>query len=122
MEISSANSAAALLAEFATKIKDLDEKNENLNEKILLLSQSFIKQEDKVSKEISFLRDDIREMMIEIERIKEGVQHIIKESEGFARKEEIQAVERYAKIWEPLKTVNEDDVKRMIGEAIKKRK
>ena len=122
MEISSANSAAALFADFATKVKDLDEKHEILKEKMLLLSQSFIKQEDRVSKEISFLRDDIREIMIELEKIKEGVQHIIKEADGFARKEEIQTIERYVKIWDPLKMVNEDDVKRMIEEAIKKRK
>jgi len=122
MEISSANSAAALFADFATKVKDLDEKHEGLKEKMLLLSQSFIKQEDRISKEISFLRDDIREIMIELEKIKEGIQHIIKESAGFARKEEIQTMERYMKIWEPLKMVNEDDVKRMIEGAIKKRK
>jgi len=112
--------AVEILTDLNTKIKDLDEKNSLLNEKTLLLGQSFLKQEDHLMKEMSMLKDELRGLRNDFDRLKEGVNHIIHESENFARKEELKLVEKYMKIWEPLKFVKEDEVRRMISEAMKK--
>jgi len=114
------SNAADILTDINTKLSDLDEKNSLLKEKTLLLGQSFLKQEESLTKEMALLKDEIGELKMEIERLKEGISHIIHESENFARKEELRIVDRYMRLWEPLKFVKEDEVKRMISEALKK--
>jgi len=114
--------AVEILTDLNTKIKDLDEKNSLLNEKTLLLGQSFLKQEDRIIKDLSMLKDELKDLRNEFDRLKEGVNHIIHESANFARKEELKIVEKYMKIWEPLKFVKEEEVKRMISEAMKDKK
>ena len=117
-----ANSVAALLTDFSTKIKDLEERHDMLKEKVMLISQSFLKDGDRTSKEFALLKSDLRDIKMDMERMKEGIQHIIAESADFSRKEELATVEKYMKIWEPLKFVKEEDVKRMIDEALAEKK
>jgi hypothetical protein len=121
-EDDTANSIAALLTDFSTKIRDLEERHNLLKEKVLLLGQSFLKGGDRMSKEMALVKSDIRDLKTEVERIKDGIQHIIGETSDFARKEELSVLEKYMKIWEPLKFVKEEDVKRMIDEALAEKK
>ena len=117
-----ASSIAALLTDFSTKIKDLEERHNLLKEKVMLISQSFLKEEDRISKEFAIMKSDLRDIRLDMERLKEGIQHIIAESADFAREEELATVEKYMKIWEPLKFVKEEEVKRMIDEALAEKK
>jgi hypothetical protein len=115
------SAVAALLAEFNTKINDIEERHNLLKEKVLLLSQSFLKESDRSNKELALIKSDIRDIKIEVERTKEALQHIITESAEFARKEELAVLQKYMKIWDPLKFVKEEDVQRMIDEALSKK-
>ena len=108
-------------SDVATKLKDLEERHALLREKVLLLGQSLLKQEERISKELALMKDEIREMSMDTERTKEAVRHVIAESSDFARKEELATVEKYMKIWEPLKFVREEDVERIVDEALKSR-
>lgn len=119
-EEDTANTIAALLNDFSTKIRDLEERHNLLKEKVLLLGQSFLKDGDRVNKELALMKSDIRDVKTEMERIKDGIQHIMAETADFARKEELALVEKYMKIWEPLKFVKEDDVERIVEEKLLK--
>lgn len=112
------NEISALLSEFNTKIVDIESKYELLRERMLISNESFLKTRDNINKEIRIIKDDIREIKAEIEKIKEMAQHIISETEGFARKEELRILERYIKLWEPLKFVKAEEVQRMIDDAL----
>ena len=119
-EQQTSNEALDVLTDINTKLQDLDEKNSMLKERMLLLSQSFLKQEENLSKDISTLKEDIADIKDGIERMKEAINHIIHESENFARKDEMRTLDRYMKLWEPLKFMKEDEVKKMISDALKK--
>jgi hypothetical protein len=119
-EEESVNAVAALLAEFNTKIKDLEERHNLLKEKVLLLSQSFLKESDRMNKEMALIKSDNRDVKAEMERMKDGIQHIISETSDFARKEELSVMEKYMKVWEPLKFVKEEDVERIVEEKLYK--
>ena len=112
------NEISNLLSDFNTKIVDIEGRYELLKERMLVSNESFIKTRDNLNKDIRIIKDDIREIKNEIDKIKEMVQHVIGETAGFARKEELRILERYMKLWEPLKFVKAEEVKRMIDEAI----
>jgi len=112
------NEISGMLSEFNTKIVDLEGRYELLKERMLVSNESFIKTRDNLSKDIRVIKDDIREIRSDIDRIKEMVQHVIGDTAGFARKEELRILERYMKLWEPLKFVKAEEVKRMIDDAL----
>lgn len=114
------NAGMDILTDMNTRLKDLDEKHSLLKEKTLLLGQSFLKQEENITKELAIMKDEMKEMRAEMERMKEGIQHIIHESANFARKEELRLLDKYMKLWEPLKFVKQEEVRKMIDESMKK--
>ncbi len=112
------NQVAALLSEFNTKISDLESRHEMLRERVFSLGNSFIKIRDDLKREINLAKDDIRSIKEAIEKIQGDLRHMMVETGNFARKEELQIVEKYMKLWEPLKFARTDEVKEMIEEAI----
>jgi len=113
---------SAMFSEFNTKIADLEGKYELLRERMLLSNESFLKTRDNLNKEIRIIKDDTREIKSEIEKIKEMMQHMMNDSEEYARKEELRILERYMKLWEPLKFTKADEVQKMIDHAVESMK
>ena len=111
-----------LVADISTRLNDIDEKNNMLKERLLLINQTFLKQEERKSKEILFIKEEINNLRLEIEKLKEGVQHIIGESEGFARKEELKLIEKYAKMFEPLRYVRPEEVRDIVKEELNRKR
>ena len=111
---------SALLGEFNTKTKDIEGRHDMLKERLMLLSQSFLRTEERMQKELALMREGFKEMRMDMDRLKENVQSIIRENSDFARRDELLVLEKYMKLWEPLKFMKENDVKKMINEKIKK--
>ena len=110
----------SLLTDFATKLKDIEEKLNLLKERLLLVNRTFLKERERFDSEIFALKESVRLVKDDLEKIREGLEHIIKESAGFARREELNLLQRYMRLWEPLKFVKEEEVKSMIDETLKK--
>lgn len=115
------NAISALLAEFSTRMNDLEERQNLLKERILMLSRTLLKHGEKTGKEMSLLKDDMKIIMDNMDKMKDAIHHIISESSEFARKEEMQVLEKYMKLWEPLNYARVEDVKDMINKALKKK-
>lgn len=120
MSNSDLDAISAMFSEFSTKIADIEGKYEMLRERMLLSNESFLKTRDNVNKEVRILKDEIREIKDEIEKIKETIQHLLTETDNYARKEELRILERYIKIWEPLKFVKVDEVQKMIDDSLER--
>ena len=116
------NAIAALLSEFNTKISDLEARYDMLRDRLLLTSESFVKTRDAVNKEVSLVKSDLRDVKNDVEKNKELTQQILYELSQFSRKEEVRILERYIKLWEPLKFAKVDEVKDMIQQAMVKTK
>jgi len=111
---------SAVFNEFSTKLRDIETRHDMLKERLLLLSQSFLRHEERIMKELSLMREDTKESRMDIDRMKENLQSLIRDSADFARRDELMVLEKYMKMWEPLKFVKEDDVKKMINDRLKK--
>jgi len=96
---------SALLTDFATKIKSTEERSNLLKERIFLLDKTFLSENKRINEEIISMKGMLIEIKKDTEQIKDSIRHIIKETGGFARKEELLALERKVRIWEPLKSI-----------------
>ena len=99
------NALSALLTDFATKLKSVEERNNLLKERILLLDKTFLNENRRLNEEIMEMKTTLMEIKDDTEQIKDSLRHIIKESAAFARKDELRVLEKKLKIWEPLKAV-----------------
>ncbi len=115
------NAVSALLAEFSTRLNDIEERERLLKERVLMLSRTLLKQEDKLGKEMSVVKDDVRNLNESMDKLKDAVQNIVSESSEFARREELRVLEKYMKIWEPLHYARMEDVEDMINKALKRK-
>lgn len=116
------NEISSIISEFNTKIVDIEGRYEILKERMLLSNESFLKTRDNLNNEIRNVKNEVAELKKSVEKIKEIAQHLMNETEAFARKEQIGVLERYMKMWEPLKFVKAEEVKEMINEAIESHK
>ncbi|MFH0831316.1 MAG: hypothetical protein V1886_00400 [archaeon] len=112
---------ASLLSGFNTKISDFESRHELLREKVIILGNTFIKSRDSMKKEIMLIKEDLVRLRDTTDNIQENIRHILSQLEDFARKEQLQAFERYVKIWEPLKFMKEEEVQKMIDDALSSR-
>ena len=103
------------------KLADIEEKHNLLRDRVLMADEGFLKNIDLIKKELSLLKDSIREVRRDIEGIKETSQSIIEDLNNFARKEELHVMERYMKLWEPLKFVKAEEVRKIINQELVKK-
>lgn len=117
----SENVIAALLSDFNTRVNDLEERIKLMHDRITILDQTLLKQNQRIMQEIKILNEEISKLKDKIDSLEEAVNHIISESQEFARKEELVTLEKFMKFWEPMNFATLDDVRKMIeGKKVKK--
>ncbi|MFZ5955568.1 MAG: hypothetical protein ACOYT4_04010 [Nanoarchaeota archaeon] len=111
-----------LLTDFNTRLKDLEERNRQLKERILLLGKNLIFSKEEIDTELSNLKKQSIQMQTDMERIKSLVQNIIAETDKFVRKDEMMIIERMLKDFQPLEFIREKDLDLVIEKYLKKQK
>ena len=110
---------AKLLNEFGLRITNFEERIRILEDKINTLNNTTINQEKEFNEDISGLRQDIQNMKSILIELKERVSYVINEMPSFVRRDELKIIERFIKLWQPVKFARIEDVKRIVDEKIK---
>ena len=113
---------AALLTDFSSRVKTLEERYNLIRERFIVLAQSFVKQDRELRRELKLLESDFKEMRKLIENMREQNAHIISELSNFVRRDELQALEKYIKLWDPIKFVKENEVEAVVEKVLRKKK
>lgn len=114
------NAIAALLNDFSTRANDLEERIKLMHDRVTILDQTLLKQNQRILQELKALGEEISELRNRMDKLEEATQHIISESQEFARKEELATCEKFMKMWEPMNFATLDDVREMLkGKKVK---
>lgn len=81
-------------AGFVTKIRDLEEKQRLLKDRLILFGNSLIEIREKSYKEIQELKKNLFQLKEEYSRTKEFIQRIAERADESARKEELLIIQR----------------------------
>ena len=76
------------------RLRDLEEKNRLLRDRVLLLGQSLIEERDRGFKESQDMKSDLIKLKEEVNRLKELVQRMAEQITSSARKEELMILQR----------------------------
>ena len=104
------------VSEFNTKIRDLEEKQRIMKERILLIGQNIIEIKEKANQEILDIKKDLEVLKQEMKRLLNFLETASSEFSKFARKEDLDILSKQAKMFQPLEFIRKKDLKNMIRE------
>jgi len=102
-----------ILTDIMNRMRALESKYNLLGERLLIVNQNMITQFKKDAIEIKATNDDIKEIKTDLFKTKELIKDLSRELKFFATKEDVKALEKYINLWDPMKFITEDDLKRI---------
>ncbi len=111
-----------LLADFNTRLRDIDERNRLIRERVLLLGKNLISSKQGADEEIEKLKRQNFEMRKEVDKLKSLSASIASEVGKFVKKDEMVLIERMLKDFQPLEFMRKKDVEDLINKKLGVRK
>jgi hypothetical protein len=99
--------------ETSTKVRDLEEKQRIIKDRILLIGQNLIEMKEDVHLNFLDIKKDIEIMKRDIERLKSFFETISGELSRFAKKDDLDILSKQAKMFQPLEFVTKKDLEKL---------
>jgi hypothetical protein len=120
MESQSQDPINSLLSEFGTRLNEIEEKQRIIKDRILLIGGNLISTKEDFLKQELDSKKQLKQLVYEIDSIKQLLKRILNEIQNFARKAEVEMIERQLKMFSPLEFARIQDVKEIVKEEISK--
>lgn len=98
--------------EMNTRIKDIEEKQRIIKDRVLLVGNNLIDTRNDTHKEIIEIKKQIEILTKEFEKMKSFIESLSDEFPKFARKDDLEILSKQAKMFQPLELVTKDDLLR----------
>jgi hypothetical protein len=102
MQEQTSSPISGLVAEFGTRLRDIEEKQRLIKDRVLLIGENLVNAKSDTINEISKLKVKTDNLEKELERMKSTLSSLIEESKNFARKSELEILQRQFKMFQPL--------------------
>jgi predicted RNase H-like nuclease (RuvC/YqgF family) len=111
-------SAQPFVSEINTRLRDIDERNKLIRERVLLLGKNLISSRQDLEKELKEIKEENKELKKEIDKIKKISSALSSEFAKFAKREELYLIERMLRDFQPMEFMRKKDVEELINETI----
>lgn len=121
MAIPTGPSTAELMDRINTlsrRLRMLEERYSTLISKNQLTDQNMLSNHKKLSTEIKTINMELSEMSSGLARFKETQTLIIQDLRECARKEDIEVIEKYLRLWEPVRFVTQSQVENIVRDTV----
>ena len=112
----------SLLAEFGTRLNEIEEKQRLLRDRTLLIGENLISTKEDIEKHNLELKKQLKTIEDELKTLKQLNKRITNEISNFARKSELKILQNQFKMFQPLEFARIKDVKNIVKEELKKQK
>ena len=99
--------------EISTKIRDLEDKQRIIKDRVLLIGQNLIEMKKEVHSAFLNIKKEIEALKMDVERLKSFFETASGESSKFAKKEELEILSKQAKMFQPLEFVTKKDLENL---------
>ncbi len=110
------NQLQFLLSDLSTRIREIEERNSSIKEKMNVVSQNMIDSRQELQERLSQVEKQNFKIVADIKKMNSILADISSEMANFVRKDEIILVERMLKDFQPLEFMRKKDVEEMIIE------
>lgn len=109
----------ALLSEFGTRLTEIEEKQRLIKDRLLLIGENLISTKEGIEEQNLEFKKQVKQMAFEIKSLKQITRRIVNELENFARKPELETLQRQMKMFQPLEFARIKDVEDIIKREAK---
>jgi predicted nucleic acid-binding Zn-ribbon protein len=95
-----------------TKIKDLEEKQRMLKDRLLMIGESLVEIKEETDSRILEIKKDLEMIKQNIERLMSFLESASSEFSKFAKKEDLEILSKQAKMFQPLDFVRKKDLEK----------
>lgn len=95
-----------------TKIRDIEETQRILKDRVLLLGQNLIEIRERTNNELLEIKKDLEMIKQDTKRMKKFLEVASGEFSKFAKKEELEILMKQAKMFQPLDFVRKSELKK----------
>jgi hypothetical protein len=103
----------SFFTETSTKVRDLEEKQRILKDRVLLIGQNMIEFKEEFSQFFLEIKKEMEILKRDLERIKSFLESASGEFSKFARKEDLEILSKQAKMFQPLDFLTIKDLENM---------
>ena len=96
----------------------IEERYTNIRSKTQLSDQNILDLNKSLNKNTKATNAEILELKKDFENLKEKVKLIVKELKDTAKSEDVQMLEKYVNLWEPVNFVTKRDVERIVEDKL----
>jgi hypothetical protein len=100
----------SFFTETSTKVRDLEEKQRILKDRVLLIGQNMIEFKENFSKIFLEMKKEMEILKNDLERLKSFLESASSEFSKFARKEELEILSKQARMFQPLDFITKKDL------------
>ncbi|MFA5020285.1 MAG: hypothetical protein WC533_04255 [Candidatus Pacearchaeota archaeon] len=108
--------------EIALKIRDLEESQRLMKQRLLLIGQNLIESQEKVNDDLIEIKKQLQDTKSDLKRVSQVMETFSEEVAKSARKEEVAILSRQIKMFSPLKYARVEDVENIVHKKINKHK
>lgn len=115
------NPSDALLADVSVKLRDIEEKQNIIKDRVLLIGENLISEKDETDSQINEIKMALAKLNDEIKKVRLAIERIIDDSNNYVRKNEFEILQRQFEMFQPLELARVKDVDAMIKKALRGR-
>ena len=108
-----------LLADFNTRLRDIDERSRLIRERVLLLGKNLISSRQTVEDELKIIKKDNFDIKKDLDKLKKLSNSLLAEFNKFVKRDEMVMIERMLKDFQPLEFMRKKDVEELIAAKLK---
>jgi DNA-binding transcriptional regulator GbsR (MarR family) len=101
-----------------TKLRDIEEKQSIIKDRVILIGTNLISERDKVDEEISEMKKNLLDVTNDLKRIKLMLNGLTETNSNFAKRTELEILERQFKMFQPLELVRVSDVENIVRKVL----
>lgn len=116
------NPADAFFADISVKLRDIEEKQNIIKDRVLLIGENLISEKEENDAEIQGIKAKIFSLEEEIKKLRMAIERAVEDTTNFVRKNEFQILQRQFQMFQPLELARMSDVHEMIDKALKSQK
>ena len=109
----------SFLGEVGIRIRDNEERQRMLKERMLLIGKNVIEMREHVQIELVELKKSVQETQEEMKKIKSLLRNITLDLEKFAKKSEVEVLTKQARMFQPLELVTKEELQAMFTKGEK---
>jgi len=111
----------SLVSSISTKLRDIEEKQSIIKDRVILIGNNLISEKDRVDEELIEIKKNLADITGNLKKLKMMLNGIIETNNNFAKRTELEILERQFKMFQPLELARISDVENIVKRVLDSR-